>query len=135
MILRQADRPVINRIHTDSKSKGYDAALLDSEREAVADLLQYLESKALILLYLQQDQLAGLPVTKGVMERHADRDFVTLPYLTRPDGNELLHWRPAPLTLHPIVQRECRSPAKCRASLCRNHGKVGPGSRMASQTE
>lgn len=76
----------------------YEPALADSEREAVADLLQYLENVG----SLHPD----------------DRDMLTIAPERR---NGFFYWRALTITEHACIFRECRPAKKCQFDLCRNH--------------
>lgn len=86
----------------------YEPALADSEREAVADLLQYLENVG--------------------SYHHGDRHML----IVRPERrNRLFHRRAVTLTEHSRIFRECRSATKCELDFCGNH-RTRYGSRCRS---
>ena len=81
-----------------SKEGPYESALADNEREAVADLLQYLENVRVTDLWT----MAWFNV------RIASR-------------NRLLQRRPTEVVEHFGLFRECGAPKKCQLDLCRDH--------------
>jgi hypothetical protein len=105
--------------HTGKSRDGlYEPVLAESEREAVADLLQYLEN-----------------VRSSLFESNRTSTYTVTAWR---DG--FLFWRTSQSLKYPCFFRQCRSSTQCELDICRNHGtryvyigKSMGGSRSLSQ--
>jgi hypothetical protein len=85
------------------RSQSYEPLLLENEREAVADLLQYLES-------MEFELVVWIQSTNTVY---------------RPDVNQLLHRISFSSTDNPLVFGQCGLAAERSPRFCRNYRKGG----------